>query len=80
MFLRSCSFVAPIVAAAVIVACQSRSQPASPSLLENVPSMLEHAPADVVAPPMQTAAKGPSRHDVTLFDCVRPGDLQCRTR
>jgi plastocyanin len=65
MSLRLCSFVALVVAAAVIVGCESRSQPVSPSTLEN-------APAAVVAGPAQLAAKGPSQHVVSLFDACDP--------
>jgi hypothetical protein len=65
MFLRFCSFVAPIAAAAVIVGCENRSQPVSPSTLEN-------APAAVVASPAQLAVNGPSQHVVTLFDACDP--------
>jgi plastocyanin len=65
MFLRFCSFVAPIAAAAVIVGCENRSQPVSPSTLEN-------APAAVVAGPAPLAVNGPSQHVVTLFDACDP--------
>jgi plastocyanin len=65
MSLRSGSFVALIAAAVVIVGCENRSQPASPSTLEN-------APAAVVAGPAQLAVKGPSQHVVSLFDACDP--------
>ncbi len=65
MSLRSCSLVALIAAAAVIVGCESKSQPVSPSALEN-------APAAVVAGPAQLAVKGPSQHVVSLFDACDP--------
>jgi len=65
MSLRLCSFVAPIAAAAVIVECENRSQPVSPSTLED-------APAAVVAGPAHLALNGPSQHVVTLFDACDP--------
>ena len=65
MFLRACSFVALIVAAGVIVGCENRSQPVSPSTLEN-------AAAARAAGPAQLAVKGPSQHVVTLFDACDP--------
>jgi hypothetical protein len=61
MSLRFCSFAAVVGAATVIVGCENRSQPVSPSTLANVPSA-------VVAGPAQLAVKGPSQHVVTLFD------------
>ena len=65
MSLRACSFIALIVAAGVIVGCENRSQPVSPSTLEN-------APAARAAGPAQLAVKGPSQHVVTLFDACDP--------
>ena len=65
MSLRSCSFVALVAAAAVVVGCENRSQPVSPSTVEN-------APAAVVAGSAQLAVKGPSQHVVTLFDACDP--------
>ena len=65
MSLRACSFVALIVAAGVIVGCENRSQPVSPSTLEN-------AAAARAVGPAQLAVKGPSQHVVTLFDACDP--------
>jgi len=65
MSLRYCSFVALVAAAAVIVGCESRSQPVSPSTMDTAPSA-------VVAGPAQTEVKGPSQHVVGLFDACDP--------
>jgi len=65
MSLRACSFVTLFAAAGVIVGCENRSQPVSPSTLEN-------AAAARAAGPAQLAVKGPSQHVVTLFDACDP--------
>ena len=65
MSLRTCSFVALIAAAGVIVGCENRPQPVSPSTIDN-------APAAQSAGPAQLAVKGPSQHVVTLFDACDP--------
>lgn len=65
MSLRLCSFVTVIAVAAAIVGCESKSQPVSPSGMENAPSA-------VVAGPAQLAVKGPSQHVVSLFDACDP--------
>lgn len=66
MSFRSCSFVALIAAAAVIVGCGNNStQPTSPSTLNS-------APSEVVAGPDQLAVKGTAQHVVSLFDACDP--------
>ena len=65
MSLRFCSIVALVAAAAVIVGCESRSQPVSPSTMDTAPSA-------VVAGPAQAEVKDPSQHVVGLFDACDP--------
>ena len=71
MSIRFCSFVALIGAAIVIVGCENRSQPVSPSTVANEPSAV-NAPSAGVAGSAQLAVKGPSQHVVTLFDACDP--------
>ena len=65
MSFRFCSVVALVAAAAVIVGCESRSQPVSPSTMDSAPSA-------VVAGPAQAEMKGTSQHVVGLFDACDP--------
>jgi len=65
MSLRFLSVVPLVAAAAVIVGCESRSQPVSPSTVDT-------APAAVVAGPAQAEMKGTSQHVVGLFDACDP--------
>lgn len=65
MSIRFCSFIVVVAAGAVIVGCESRSQPVSPSTMDAAPSA-------VVAGPAQVEAKGPSQHVVSMFDACDP--------
>jgi plastocyanin len=71
MSIRFCSFVALMSAATVIVGCENRSQPVSPSTVANEPSAVSQ-PSAGVAGPAQLAAKRPSQHVVSLFDACDP--------
>jgi len=74
MSIRFCSFVAPIAAAAAVIAgCDNRSQPVSPSTVENAPIAAVAGPAQIAGPAQSAvAAKSPSQHMVTLFDACDP--------
>ena len=71
MSIRICSLVALIGAATVMVGCENRPQPVSPSTVANEASAVNE-PSAVVARPAQLAAKGPSQHVVSLFDACDP--------